>query len=73
MKTKNGKIQLKNEYKYWEFWAFLADVGSYWAWANIHYPTTKQMAIGLKRYHKNKKRHLKTNSRFMKMRQEIRK
>lgn len=72
MKVKNGQLCLKNDYKYWEFWAFLADVGGYWKWADIHYPTNKQMAIGFRRYHKNKKRHLNPNSRFMKMRQAIR-
>lgn len=72
MKVQKGQIYLKNEYKYWEFWAFLADVGGYWEWADIHHPTTKQMAIGLKRYHKNRERHLNPNSRFMKMMKQIR-
>jgi hypothetical protein len=72
MKVKKGQILLKNEYKYWEFWAFLAELGGY-EWANIHGDNHKQAEIGYRRYLKNRERHLNPNSRFMKMRQEIRK
>ena len=67
----NSSIQIKNINKYWEFWAFLAETGGY-EWADIHFPTNKQMAIGLKRYYKNRKRHLRPNSRFMQVREQMR-
>lgn len=72
MKVKNGQIQVTNECKFWEFCAFLAEVSDHWEYDDVMKPTNRQMAIGFMRYHKNRKRHLNPNSRFMKMRQAIR-